>query len=182
MDLVFLRHASRQTDRQTCRSHRNTLPNCQGQNNYITVCHFHKNGNQTLQKSHCFTSVSLSICSLSQRLVVSSFVTTYNHQNFTATALVSYHQTITAIAVFLQSSWTLFPENCPSTVACSEQLAPSRKTNCFQLTSLALTLTDICHRHRHRHHGGMSKKTPPPTELQIPANVTILFSTKQHTN
>jgi len=42
--------------------------------------------------------------------------------------------------------------------------------SCFQLTVLSLTLTDI--RHRHHHHGGMSKKTPPLTELQIPATVT----------
>jgi len=28
--------------------------------------------------------------------------------------------------------------------------------------------------HRHRHHGGMLTKTPPPTELQIPATVTTL--------
>jgi len=27
----------------------------------------------------------------------------------------------------------------------------------------------------HRHRGGMSNKTPPPTELQIPATVTTLF-------
>jgi len=32
------------------------------------------------------------------------------------------------------------------------------------------------HRHRHRHRGGMSNKTPPPTELQIPATVTTLFT------
>jgi len=31
--------------------------------------------------------------------------------------------------------------------------------------------TDI----RHRHCGGMLNKTPPPTELQIPATVTTLF-------
>jgi len=30
--------------------------------------------------------------------------------------------------------------------------------------------TDI----RHRHRGGMLNKTPPPTELQIPATVTTL--------
>jgi len=30
--------------------------------------------------------------------------------------------------------------------------------------------TDI----RHRHRGGMLSKTPPPTELQIPATVTTL--------
>jgi len=40
------------------------------------------------------------------------------------------------------------------------------------LTTLALTPTDI--RHQHRHQGGMSKKTPPPTELQIPVTVTTL--------
>jgi len=28
--------------------------------------------------------------------------------------------------------------------------------------------------HRHRHRGGMLTKTPPPTELQIPATVTTL--------
>jgi len=27
----------------------------------------------------------------------------------------------------------------------------------------------------HRHRGGMLTKTPPPTELQIPATVTTLF-------
>jgi len=31
-----------------------------------------------------------------------------------------------------------------------------------------------CTRHRHRHRGGMSNKTPPPTELQIPSTVTTL--------
>ena len=36
----------------------------------------------------------------------------------------------------------------------------------------SLDTTDI--RHRHRHLGGMSRKTPPPTELQIPATVTTL--------
>jgi len=35
--------------------------------------------------------------------------------------------------------------------------------------------TDI----RHRHRGGMSNKTPPPTELQIPATVTTLNLTQQ---
>jgi len=35
--------------------------------------------------------------------------------------------------------------------------------------------TDI----RHRHHGGMLNKTPPPTELQIPATVTTLIAMKQ---
>jgi len=30
---------------------------------------------------------------------------------------------------------------------------------------------------RHRHRGGMSNKTPPPTELQIPATVTTLTGT-----
>jgi len=30
--------------------------------------------------------------------------------------------------------------------------------------------------HRHRHRGGMLTKTPPPTELQIPATVTTLFA------
>jgi len=39
------------------------------------------------------------------------------------------------------------------------------------LATLALIQTDI----RHRHHGGMSKKTPPPIELQIPATVTTLL-------
>jgi len=29
--------------------------------------------------------------------------------------------------------------------------------------------------HRHRHRGGMLAKTPPPTELQIPATVTTLL-------
>ena len=29
--------------------------------------------------------------------------------------------------------------------------------------------------HRHRHRGGMLTKTPPPTELQIPATVTTLI-------
>jgi len=29
-------------------------------------------------------------------------------------------------------------------------------------------------RHRHRHRGGVSNKTPPPTELQISATVTTL--------
>jgi len=29
--------------------------------------------------------------------------------------------------------------------------------------------------HRHRHRGGMLTKTPPPTEVQIPATVTTLF-------
>jgi len=38
----------------------------------------------------------------------------------------------------------------------------------YRLTTLALTPTDI------RHRGGMSKKTPLPTELQIPATVTTL--------
>ena len=47
-------------------------------------------------------------------------------------------------------------------------------STCIQLTTLALKPTDIRHRHRHRHHGGMSRKTPPPTELQIPATVTTL--------
>ena len=28
--------------------------------------------------------------------------------------------------------------------------------------------------HRYRHRGGMLTKTPPPTELQIPATVTTL--------
>ena len=32
-----------------------------------------------------------------------------------------------------------------------------------------------CTRHRHRHRGGVSNKTPPPTELQIPATVTTLI-------
>jgi len=36
---------------------------------------------------------------------------------------------------------------------------------------------DIRHRHRHRHHGGVSNKTPPPTELQISATVTTLTKT-----
>ena len=31
-------------------------------------------------------------------------------------------------------------------------------------------------RHRNRHCGGMSNKTPPPTEFQIPATVTTLMS------
>jgi len=30
--------------------------------------------------------------------------------------------------------------------------------------------------HRHRHRGGMLTKTPPPTELQIPATVTTLLN------
>jgi len=30
-------------------------------------------------------------------------------------------------------------------------------------------------RHRNRHRGGMLNKTPPPTELQIPATVTTLY-------
>jgi len=34
---------------------------------------------------------------------------------------------------------------------------------------------DTDHRHRHRHRGGMLTKTPPPTELQIPATVTTLI-------
>jgi len=34
---------------------------------------------------------------------------------------------------------------------------------------------DIRHRHRHRHRGGVSNKTPPPTELQISAIVTTLL-------
>jgi len=50
-------------------------------------------------------------------------------------------------------------------------------STCFQLTTLALTPTDI--RHRHRHHGGMSKKIPPPTELQIPATVITLAAGMQ---
>jgi len=32
--------------------------------------------------------------------------------------------------------------------------------------------------HHHRHRGGMSNKTPPPTELQIPATVTTLKTAK----
>jgi len=44
----------------------------------------------------------------------------------------------------------------------------------YQLTSLALTLTDIRHHHRHWHHGGMSKK-PPPIELQSPVTITTLL-------
>jgi len=34
---------------------------------------------------------------------------------------------------------------------------------------------DTDHRHRHQHRGGMLTKTPPPTELQIPATVTTLY-------
>jgi len=40
----------------------------------------------------------------------------------------------------------------------------------YQLTTLALTITDICP-------GGMSKNTLPPVDLQIPATVTTLAST-----
>jgi len=36
---------------------------------------------------------------------------------------------------------------------------------------------DTDHRHRHSHRGGMLTKTPPPTELQIPATVTTLLCT-----
>jgi len=32
------------------------------------------------------------------------------------------------------------------------------------------------HRHQHRHRGGVSNKTPPPTELRIPATVTTLVT------
>ena len=61
--------------------------------------------------------------------------------------------------------------SAPPTVACREQLAHSRTVG---LTTLSLTPTNI--RHHHWHRGGMSKKTPPPTELQIPATVTTLAS------
>jgi len=42
----------------------------------------------------------------------------------------------------------------------------------FRLTTLPLTSTNI--RHWHRQCGGMSKETPTPTELQIPATITTL--------
>ena len=53
-------------------------------------------------------------------------------------------------------------------------------STCFRLTILALTPTDIHIRHRHRncHRGGMSKTTLPPTELQIPATVTTIKSSR----
>jgi len=78
----------------------------------------------------------------------------------------------------LSETVTTVSLSAPSTVACSEQLAHSRKTEppttstCFQLTTLALTPTDS---HRHCQRCGVSKKkTPPPTELQISATVTTL--------
>jgi len=36
---------------------------------------------------------------------------------------------------------------------------------------------DTDHRHCHGHRGGILTKTPPPTELQIPATVTTLRAT-----
>ena len=74
--------------------------------------------------------------------------------------------------------------SAPPMVPCSEQLAHSRtagticiwkpRIHLFQINNLALTPTDIRHRQRHRHLGGVSRKTPPPTKLQIPATVTTL--------
>jgi len=67
------------------------------------------------------------------------------------------------------------------TVACLYQLAHSRTARTISSQSRDIHLfpinnpsldTDI--RHRNRHCGGMSKKTRPPTKLQIPASVTTL--------
>jgi len=68
---------------------------------------------------------------------------------------------------------------------CHNSVTPTRalilRTRCsmgtltagYPLTALWINNPDTDHRHRHR--GGMLTKTPPPTELQIPATVTTLL-------
>ena len=45
----------------------------------------------------------------------------------------------------------------------------------YPLTALWINNPTFDTNHRHRHRGGMLTKTPPPTELQIPATVTTLL-------
>jgi len=45
----------------------------------------------------------------------------------------------------------------------------------YPLTALWINNPTFDTDHRHQHRGSMLTKTPPPTELQIPATVTTLY-------
>jgi len=48
------------------------------------------------------------------------------------------------------------------------------RTLCYPLTALWINNPTFDTGHQHRHRSGMLTKTPPPSELQIPATVTTL--------
>jgi len=56
------------------------------------------------------------------------------------------------------------------------KVAETLVETCFCQDGAGGNLPTLIFRHRHRHHGGMPNKTPPPTELQIPATITTLLS------